>query len=233
MTAGKGIQHAEMFPLLDKENPNPLELFQIWINLPSKSKMVDPYFTMIWNENVPKIKFEGGKLTIVADTSKMFSDRTISPPPDSWASQKDSNVGIVLIELDPDASYDIPATSGNTNRRIYFFEGDGVQLNGRKLTVNHGVTLKADVQVTIKSGATTNRLILFQGKPIGEPVAQKGPFVMNTQQELNQAYTDYAKTRFGGWPWPSDAPVHPREKGRFAKHPDGRIDTPKDSCENK
>ena len=67
-------------------------------------------------------------------------------------------------------------------------------------------------------------MLMLQGRPIGEPVVQHGPFVMNTQDEIRQAMSDYQRTRFGGWPWPSDAPVHPREEGRFAKHGDGRVE---------
>jgi quercetin 2,3-dioxygenase len=70
-------------------------------------------------------------------------------------------------------------------------------------------------------------LLLLQGRPIGEPVAQYGPFVMNTPIELRQAFQDYQRTQFGGWPWPSNGPVHPREEGRFARHPDGRIERAK------
>jgi len=67
---------------------------------------------------------------------------------------------------------------------------------------------------------------LLQGKPIGEPIAQYGPFVMNTQQEIEQAFTDYQKTRFGGWPWDSEEPLHGLEPKRFAKYPDGKVVKP-------
>jgi len=57
-------------------------------------------------------------------------------------------------------------------------------------------------------------------------VAQYGPFVMNTEDEIRQAFADYQRTRFGGWPWKSDEPVHPRDQSRFARHIDGRFEQP-------
>ena len=66
---------------------------------------------------------------------------------------------------------------------------------------------------------------MLQGPPIGEPVAQHGPFVMNSRAEIQQAFADYQRTQFGGWPWPADDPVHARDAGRFAKHIDGHRET--------
>ncbi len=67
LTAGKGIQHSEMFPLLNSDAPNPLELFQIWLNLPARSKMVAPHFTMFWNERIPRLEHAdaAGRRTVV------------------------------------------------------------------------------------------------------------------------------------------------------------------------
>jgi hypothetical protein len=84
--------------------------------------------------------------------------------------------------------------------------------------------LVPDVAVPITAGPDGAELLLLQGRPIGEPVAQHGPFVMTTREEIQQAFADYQRTRFGGWPWPSDDPVHAREEGRFARHADGRVE---------
>jgi primosomal protein N' len=69
-------------------------------------------------------------------------------------------------------------------------------------------------------------LALSEGRPLGEPVVQYGPFVMNTQQEIRDAFADYQRTQFGGWPFDRDDPVHAREQGRFARRPDGSVETP-------
>jgi hypothetical protein len=100
----------------------------------------------------------------------------------------------------------------------YFIEGDALEVNGQQVKEHAALTLKADTDAVFKnphSGSRTEVLIL-QGRPISEPVAQHGPFVMNTDAEIQQAFADYRKTQFGGWPWPQDAMVFPRTKGRFS-----------------
>jgi quercetin 2,3-dioxygenase len=78
----------------------------------------------------------------------------------------------------------------------------------------------------LENGSGEAELLLLQGRPIGEPVAQHGPFVMNTPAQIQQAFADYRRTEFGGWPWESDGPVHPRAEVRFARHADGRMERP-------
>jgi hypothetical protein len=229
LTAGKGVNHAEMFPLIDRQNPNPLELFQIWLNLPARSKFAQPHFTMFWTDTIPRAveRDEAGHATEVSIIAGHLGDRVgLAPPPESWASSPESDLAIWTIRMEPGARWTLPAAEPGTNRMLYFFRGGTLAVAGRDIPGRHGVALRGDAEAAIENGAEESELLLLQGRPIGEPVAQYGPFVMNTEAEIRQAFDDYRRTQFGGWPWPSDAPVHGREEGRFAKHADGRVERP-------
>lgn len=225
MTAGGGIQHAEMFPLLNQDSENPLELFQIWLNLPKASKFVKPHYTMLWRDQTPIVTSKdsrGKEIEITVIAGKYEDSAPPPPPPDSWAANPDNKTLIWLARARPEASWTIPKSSSGISRTLYVFEGEGVEIEAQKIESYNGVTLQPDREIFINNGKAESRMLLLQSKPIEEPVAQYGPFVMNTQAEIEQAYADYRKTEFGGWPWPDPDPVHPKNKGRFAKHTDGR-----------
>jgi quercetin 2,3-dioxygenase len=103
---------------------------------------------------------------------------------------------------------------------VYFVEGSSLSVNGIVYSHHCALTLQSSLPVTLSNplSDTSNitEVLVLQGRPIGEPVAQHGPFVMNTREEIQQAFSDYRNTRFGGWPWPEDAMVFPRDKGRFS-----------------
>ncbi len=225
LTAGAGIQHAEMFPLLDRGAPNPVELFQIWLNLPRVDKFAKPHFSMLWDRVIPRVTPPGVTVTVVA--GELAGQRAASPPPNSWAARASSDVAIWTIKLAPNASWILPPASAGANRWLYGVTGDGLVLDGGAVPANHAAIVRADLPVHLAAGTREVELLLLQGQPIGEPVVQRGPFVMNTKTEINQAIHDYQTTQFGGWSWASAEPVHPREAGRFARQPDGSIDTPK------
>jgi hypothetical protein len=127
----------------------------------------------------------------------------------------------------PGARWTLPAAAGEgTRRKLYFFKGQAVAINGQAVGRHAAIELPAAQPAELANGPETSEFLLLQGRPIGEPVAQYGPFVMNTQQELQQAFADYRRSGFGGWPWPDDAPVHGAERRRFARHPGGRIESP-------
>jgi len=229
LTAGAGILHAEMFPLLDDTRPNPLELFQIWLNLPRAKKLVEPHFAMLWSQGIPRraVVDEEGRTTEVTLVAGGYDQaRAPVPPPDSWAARADADVAIWTIKMAPRARWTLPAARPGTNRTLYFFRGTGLVVLDREIPPYHGVELRGDREVVLRAGVDEVELLLLQGRPIGEPVVQYGPFVMNAREEIHQAFVDFERTHFGGWPWPSDEPVHPRAEGRFARHADGRIERP-------
>ncbi len=228
LTAGGGIVHSEMFPLLRRDAPNPLELFQIWLNLPGEDKLVDPHFAMLWDRDIPRCTFtdEAGRVTeVTVVAGALEGRRPPSPPPRSWASRPDTDVAIWCIKMQAGAKWTLPAaTAGTTNRTLYFFEGPSLRVAGETLASHAAAVLRGDRAARLEAGDGACEALLLQGRPIGEPVAQHGPFVMNTREQLQRAVRDYQRTQFGGWPWPSDDPVHGRDEGRFARHADGNIE---------
>lgn len=227
MTAGKGVQHSEMFPLLSKEQENPLELFQIWLNLPKKHKLAPPHFSMLWSETIPKYvsKDASGKATeVMIVAGKLQGHTAPAPPPHSWASDPDNDVAIWTIKMDAGARFTLPAASKEAKRSLYFYKGQSLQVADQTINAYKAVELLADQEVELVNGAEAGFILMLQGKPIGEPVAQYGPFVMNTNAEIQQAVMEYQRTQFGGWPWPNHEHVHDRSKGRFAIHADGKVE---------
>ena len=227
MTAGAGLQHAEMFPLLNREKENPLELFQIWLNLPKAKKFAKPHYKMLWSEDIPVHKHhdENGKLTEVTLIAGRLEDaEPPAPAPDSWAADPENEVAIWLIKMEAGATWTIPAASPELNRSLYFYRGSEIKMAGIPLKNYHAAQLLPGEPVILENGVDDAYLLMLQGKPIGEPVVQHGPFVMNTAAEIHQAIRDYQLTQFGGWPWPEPDHVHAHDKGRFAKYADGKVD---------
>ncbi|MGN6110640.1 MAG: pirin family protein [Kofleriaceae bacterium] len=228
LTAGRGIVHSEMFPLVDRERPNPLELFQIWLNLPRAEKLVEPHFSMMWANQIPvhvarDPEGRATEVTVVAGAlGEVVPPR---PPPHSWASKPDADVAIWSIRMVPGAAWTMPPARPGSHRVLYLFGGRSLRIGDQEIGRGNGARLRPDAPMRLVAGAEPVDALLLQGRPIGEPVAQHGPFVMNSPGEIRQAFIDYQQTQFGGWPWPTEAPVHPREQGRFARHADGTVET--------
>ena len=99
---------------------------------------------------------------------------------------------------------------------MLFYNGPELNIEDATIHFKHLVELKPDVDIHLKNGAEIGRIMWLEGEPIGAPVAMRGPFVLNSDQELNTAFARYRKTHFGDWPWLSPAPVFNREQPRFA-----------------
>ena len=230
LTAGAGIQHAEMFPLLDPDKDNPVELFQLWMNLPAVDKMAPPRFGMLWSHAIPKRTLrdaagKGTELTVVA--GRYGELVAAAPPPSSWAARADTDVAIWTLRMEPGARFTLPPAKAGSNRALYFFAGSELFVGGKRVPGSRLLVLRADAEVSLRNGTGDEaELLLLQGKPIAEPMVQHGPFVMNTREEIVQAFNDYRATQFGGWPWQRQDPVHAREEGRFARHADGKTERP-------
>src|SRR5690606_4511977 len=144
----------------------------------------------------------------------------------SWASDPSNEVGIFTVALEPGAKWQLPGTQAAVLRSVYFFEGTTLNITGRPLDVQKGVELNGAGPIAIENTGRAAEVLILQGKPIAEPVFQSGPFVMNSQAEIRQAYQDYRSTRFGGWPWEGHAPVHGPDPARFARLVDGKTERP-------
>jgi len=219
MTAGKGVLHSEMFPLVNEDKDNPLLLFQIWLNLPKRSKFVEPHYKMLWAEDIPVHQTDTTTVKVIAGD---FGDtESLKPTPESWASQSENQVAVWLIRLNEGGKLTLPKADAETTRSIYLYEGDKVAIEETSIEIDHGADLNPNEENIVENLGKEAHLLVLQGKPMNEPVVQQGPFVMNTQQEIYEAIQDYQRTQFGGWPWPKNEFVHPKDKGRFALHADG------------
>ncbi|WP_329740407.1 pirin family protein [Dyella sp. A6] len=240
LTTGSGVQHGEMFPMVHEGRDNPLDLFQIWLNLPARRKMAAPDFTMFWAHDIPhavQVDAQGRRSEVeviagdyapvdaaAAGGQPLF--KALMPPPASWASEPEADLAIWIIRLEPGASLVLPAASREARRALYLTTGKTLTVDGRVFNESVMVEVRADATAPLfNHGTDVVEVLLLQGKPIGEPLVTHGPFVANSQQELMQAMQDYRRTEFGGWPWPSHAHTHGTSE-RFAQHPDGRVEKP-------
>lgn len=226
MTAGRGVQHSEMFPLLNQKEENPFELFQIWLNLPKVKKMADPHFAMLWKEDIPVYVHKdknGFRTEIDIIAGQLEGIAAPRPAPDSWAADTKNEVAIWTIKMEANATFQLPQASEGINRRLYFYKGGAMKFADKDIPAYHAARLLAEGEVILENGEEDSFLLLLQGRPIAEPVVQHGPFVMNTAQEIQNTMDVFQATQFGGWPWPTYDHVHPHHEGRFAKFADGTL----------
>ncbi|MFM7045077.1 MAG: pirin family protein [Ilumatobacteraceae bacterium] len=235
MTAGRGVVHSEMFPLIDTVAANTCELFQIWLNLPAVDKMVEPHFTMLWADTIPvrRSADDAGRSTTVTVIAGRLGDLVPpAPPPASWASRPEADLAIWHVVMEPGAVTALPAAQGADTVRVLYVFGGSITGDGAEIAAPTGAVAADADALSLTAGAQGAEVLVLQGRPIGEPVAQYGPFVMNTRAEIEQAFADYRATGFGGWPWDRPDPVHGEAldaggRGvRFARHADGRLDVP-------
>ena len=184
---------------------------------------------MFWADQVPVINIQDSKgriteITIVA--GQHGGNKPPNPPPDSWASDSKNNLAMWIVKLQSNAEWVLPATSSTANRSLYIVNGNGIKIGEQLINARNQVEIIPDNDVTIIDNGGGTKLLLLQGEPILEPIVKHGPFVMNTQSEIRQAYHDYQNTQFGGWIWGKDDPVHGKEYKRFANFVNGKEEKP-------
>lgn len=227
LTAGSGVAHAEMFPLVDDQNANPLHLFQIWLNLHPEDRRAEPGFRMFWADETPVVEVrdaEGRRAAVKVIAGSFDGVDALTPPPASYASRPAAHVAVFHAELEPGASVTLPAVADGVIRTLYVYDGT-VQADGETLAVQ-GAATDASQPLTAVAGESGARFMVLQGRPIGAKVVQQGPFVADDQASLIGVIRDYQAGKFGRWPHATDAPVQPRDQGRFARYPDGSVTRP-------
>jgi redox-sensitive bicupin YhaK (pirin superfamily) len=209
MTAGRGVVHGEMFPLIHTDRPNPTRFFQIWLNLPPESKMAEPAFVMHWASEIPTLSIpstaahgssssSSSNASAIVWAGPLLGATPLGPPPDSWAARPENAVAVWFVSLPAGSSLTLPPVNISNeearriNRALYLLEGDELSVGGETLTGRTTCRLDPTKSALLRgpaaAGAPPAEALVLQGRPIGAPVAQRGPFVMNTQAEIQQAY---------------------------------------------
>lgn len=185
MTAGRGIVHSEM----PEQEDGLMWGFQLWVNLPARDKMNAPRYQEFSPESIPVVRpVSGVEIKLIAGELGGATGpvQGIATRPLYWD-----------ITLAPDITY-APLVPDSHQAFLYLFQGDAVvgPNDGHNAGQGQMVVLGNGNTIEIHSGSGGARLLLIAGQPLREPVARYGPFVMNTQDEIHQAFQDYREGRF-------------------------------------
>ena len=161
MTAGSGVQHSEMFPLLSQEEENPLDLYQIWLNLPQQSKMVPPEFKMLWAESIPHVELEddqGRKVALDLRAGQFGDAIAPAPPSNSWAADPANEVAIWTIKMESGAKVTLPAASPGITRSLFVVTSGDVLVQGETVKGRTRADLRSDVESELEAGSESVEL---------------------------------------------------------------------------
>jgi hypothetical protein len=195
MTAGRGIIHSEM----PQQSSGRLRGFQLWLNLPAGEKMKPARYRDIAAREIPDLSLEGGVQARLIAGSLDLNGRRYSGPCNRPEQPLSTDPLFLDIIMPPRAELRLPLKSGH-NAFVYLYEGEaGIGAAGSAAPLparSAGVLTQQSGQLRIEAAATAARLLLLAARPIGEPVVQYGPFVMNTRAEIEQAMQDFRSGRF-------------------------------------
>jgi redox-sensitive bicupin YhaK (pirin superfamily) len=189
MTAGAGIVHSEEPSKRMREQGGRMHGFQIWVNLPKALKLTRPRYQEISGDKVPAAQTADGKARVKVIAGEALGVRAVI----------DTHTPIVYQDwtLEPEGEVTLPMAAG-LKTLVYVFEGEVLVGEGGKKVVEGELAVLDDGEaVRLRGGATQGRLLLLAGAPLKEPIARYGPFVMNTRQELIQAFEDFESGNMG------------------------------------
>jgi redox-sensitive bicupin YhaK (pirin superfamily) len=183
MTAGRGILHSEM----PEQDEGLMRGFQLWVNLPAREKMTDPRYQDIAPENIPEVQpADGVNVRVVAGA---FGGAT---GPVSGVATEPLYLDIAL---QPGAHVSVPVPESH-NAFAYVFDGADVKVGDDTLAHRELAVFGEGDEIVLDAGAEPARLLLVAGKPLNEPVARYGPFVMNNTRQIHEAIADLQGGRF-------------------------------------
>jgi quercetin 2,3-dioxygenase len=185
MTAGRGIVHSEM----PEQSQGRMRGFQLWMNLPAKDKMSAPNYQEFGGEKLPVVERTGVQVKVIAGTLDGATGPVQQPATDPI---------YMDIRLDAGVDFALPVPAGHS-AFVYVYEGGlsvGVSREAAIINAQELAVLGDGAEVRLQGRAARTRAILVAGRPLREPVARYGPFVMNTREELQQAFADYQAGRF-------------------------------------
>ncbi|SHL65572.1 pirin family protein [Hymenobacter psychrotolerans] len=189
MTAGSGLIHSEISSDEFKRTGGPLEILQLWVNLPAKDKMTAPHYTGLQEPEIPTVSLDEGRVLVHAVSGEWAGTAGAVQP------LADVQLATINFQAGGRLSLSIPA-----ERTIFFYTIRGrLRVNGQETEARQLVEFNYDgdeLQVEASSDAV---LLLGHARPFGEPIVAYGPFVMNTEAEIRQAYQDYQAGKFGVW----------------------------------
>lgn len=189
MTAGRGIIHSETSSEEFIREGGPIEILQLWVNLTARLKETPPAYTGLQKEEVPQLHLADGAVRLQAVSGSWFGTRA--------PVQSLSDVHLCTVEMNPGAALKVDIPEGR-QVLLYVIRGS-VRISGEEAEGHDLVQMGmdgTDVALEALSGAA---VLLGHAQPSGEPVVAHGPFVMNTQEEIRQAFVDYGAGRFGTW----------------------------------
>ncbi|MBZ0331668.1 pirin family protein [Halomonas sp. ANAO-440] len=187
MTAGSGLVHAEISPPEFKQHGGALEILQLWVNLPSRLKMVAPHYVGLQREDIPDVSLDEGRVTLELIAGEHAGE---TGPVESL-----TGVFMSVLRLAAGGRAELPAPSG---RNVFLYAVSGqARVAGERVEPWHLVEINDDGDTLVIEAETQCCYLFGHAEPIGEPVVTHGPFVMNTQEEIAQAVRDYQDGKFG------------------------------------